>query len=328
MSLLWADPFDGVMQGLDKYPQFAGSYSSTYGRNGTGLQVLVSGTSGTVALERFPTASDEITVGAWHYVATGSPSPFQSDTVFALSTAVGSQLLKLTWREDQLRITDSGQNTVVSISGLVPRLTWHYIEWQLSRVNQSTEVRVNGATVYSNNSFGAAAGQLTRFWCERNRGHTYYLDDLYILNSTGTSFNDFLGPVRMEALAANADGSRSQLTPSTGTAHYSLINDGSDSTYVEGAATEGDLYDFANSSDSDDVIGALQYVRMFDSASAGITGRAICKPDATEHDGDDHTLGSTAATYAQAWPVNPDAATTSGWVLADLNATEFGVEFA
>jgi hypothetical protein len=229
MSLLWADPFDGVMQGLDKYPQFAGSYRRRMGATAPACRSLVSGTSGIVALERFLTASDEITIGAWHYVATGSPSPFQSDTVFALSPATGSAGYKLTWRDDQLRITDAFQNTVVVIgaAGSVPRLTWHYIEWQLSRVNLTTEVRVNGATLYS--GAVSSAGQIERFWCERNRGHTYYLDDLYILNSLGSVDNDFLGPVRMEALAANADGSRSQLTPSTGTAHYSLINDGSDS---------------------------------------------------------------------------------------------------
>lgn len=324
MSLLWADPFDGAMQGLDKYPQFAGSYSTSFGKNGVGLEIAQLGSSGTVALERFLTPSDEITVGAWHYVATGSPSGFQSDTVFALSPSIGTQFLKLLWRDDRLRITDSGQNTVAETAiGSVPRLTWHFIEWQLSRVNQTTEIRVNGETLHSGSV--TSGGQIERFWCERNRGHTYYLDDLYILNSAGSNFNDFLGPVRMEALAADGDGSRSELTPSGGTAHHSLISDGSDSTYVEGSATEGDLYTFADSSDSDDVIGALQYARMFDSASAGITGRAICKPDATEYDGDDRVLGSAAVTYAQAWPVDPD--TAAAWVLADLNATEFGVEF-
>lgn len=325
MSLLWADGFGGAMQGLDKYEQFDAAYSASYGRNGVGIQISALEPSGTVALDLPLDPSDEVTVGAWHYVNGAPTQSHGTDTVFALQESGGS-FWKLQWlHTNQLRIVDPFSTvSLVGSVGSVPRLTWHYIEWQLSFVNQTVEVRVNGETLYLDST--PSAGQIERLWCERNRQHAYWLDDLYVLNSEGSTFNDFLGLVRLETLDPDGDGSRTDLTPSTGTDHYALVNDGSDSTYVEGSAGDGDLYDFADTADSDSILGVFQVARMFDSASAGITGRAICKPSTTEHDGDDHSLGSLARAYGQAWPVDPD--TASAWTQSGVNGAEFGVEFA
>lgn len=325
MSLLFADSFDGVIAAGNKWDVWHSDnvIHADYGRNGTkGMRITGASLSPVVATKTLNPATNRVTVGAWVNCENPSGSPNSFDEVFRLAS--GSDAVVVTWGASltQFQLSGTGLATQeIGPPGSGQRLTWIFLElmWE---PGVAVEVRANGTTLFSGTPGGSGTPSLFQI---RRQSLRWWVEDLYIIDSSGT-VNSFLGPIKITNVKPSAAGNRTELTPTPAGNNWERVSDGNDETYVEGDASDGDLYTFDDLSGDDDVLGAVQTWRAFDSAGGAITGRAIARVNGTEYDGDDQAMPGSAATHIQPWDVNPD--TGQPWTAADINGAEFGVEFA
>ncbi|HEY7822991.1 MAG TPA: hypothetical protein VIG24_09170 [Acidimicrobiia bacterium] len=328
MTLLFTDSFDGVLLGSKKWDQFNDNYpiDAASGKNGNGLHIDAS-LGSTEMYQAISPATNRVYAGAW-VERTGT------------ATDDGDRLLQLRAGSDEFFIRHGDVTTstlLVGGTGITSqsigdragqRFQWTFLEimWE---PGVAAEVRANGVSIFSATPGGSGTPDLFRMRRPTgSSGPNRRVDDVYVLDSSGSVANGFLGPVAISNMIPDGSGNRSELVGSDGNSvdNYLLVNDGDDGTYVEGDALDGDLYTFGDLAGSEDVLGAVQTWRAFDSAGGAITGRAIARVNATEYDGDDHVLGGSVATRIQEWTVNPD--TGLAWTPAEINGVEFGVEFA
>lgn len=161
---------------------------------------------------------------------------------------------------------------------------------------------------------------------------TNYYDDMYVLDTSASPNNNFLGDVTVETLYPSADGAHLQWTPDSGTAHFSRVNEHT------GSYPDGDLSYVADdvSGDRDsyvynDLIGTLgsvfaiqtnAYARKDDVGVRQIN--MVARPTTTDFDGAAQTLSTTYGYFSEIRETNPD--TSSQWTIAQVNASEFGVK--
>ena len=143
--------------------------------------------------------------------------------------------------------------------------TWHYLECKFiiaeSASSGFVEVRVDGIEVINetgvdtNNNFGTAVLDF-RFGCTNaSTGDGDYVgfDDIYILVDEDGGQTDYLNPQRVRSIVPTGDTGTMDWTTSTGTVHYTLIDEnGADtSDYIESAtATDIDMFSLTNVDDS------------------------------------------------------------------------------
>jgi len=135
---------------------------------------------------------------------------------------------------------------------------WLLIEMKLTIGTASTgswEVRVNGKVVMQGTNLTdlLSSGQIDRVLVGYNtnsiNGDEYFwLDGFYVLDTTGTRLNDFLGSFFGEHRLPSADGAVTAWLPSKGTDNYLLVNeedvDNGDAAYVSTSGTGAiDLYE-------------------------------------------------------------------------------------
>jgi hypothetical protein len=94
----------------------------------------------------------------------------------------------------------------------------------------TVQVRVDGADVIPatgslNTQQAGSGGAQKLLWHSWSNGVNTDYDDLYLCDTSGASFNDFLGDIKVDPVFPDADGNYSQFTPSTGTDHYDVIDD-------------------------------------------------------------------------------------------------------
>ena len=323
MSLLFTDSFDGVL-GSAKWDMLNGTIHTDYGRHGT--KGLASPSSTGVFLRKvFNAATNRVVVGGWSYIA--DVAGVSDMYIFQLESPGGS--IQLRYRVGEPRFTIAGTGIASQAIGEIGSgqpLTWHFVElmWE---PGVAAEVRVNGQQLWA----GTPGGSGTPFRLQSSQGGIgvrpqQRFDDIYLLDSSGSANNDFLGPIKIVSLKPDGAGNRTELTATPAGNNWERVSDGSDATYVEGDSGDGDLYTFDDLSSSDDVLGVVQYWRAFDSEGGGITGRAISRVGGTEYDGDAKIMPGSVATHVQPWDVSPD--TGQPWTPAEVNGAEFGVEFA
>lgn len=130
---------------------------------------------------------------------------------------------------------------------------WYFIEIRVKVGNPSGEVqiRINGSDVLNLTGVNTATGSLTAYQSFLFRADypdlTWFMDDLYICDTTGTVNNTFLGPISVYALSPVANGSSTQLTPTGAASNWEAVDEASrdTTTYVETNTTgHKDYYGF------------------------------------------------------------------------------------
>jgi hypothetical protein len=212
---------------------------------------------------------------------------------------------------------------------LVPE-TWHYIEWKITPhdTTGSTYLRVNGLEVCS-----LASGDTQRYagpvdhvvmWPQSD---DVVIDDIYVLDTTGSDNNDFLGPIMIESLLPTSDTATVDWATSTGTDHYALVDEvpctqGTD--YVESATTDDqDIFNYGNLSDLDSVLGVQVWtVAAVDSGS--YTLETIADDGTTQNTDSGQTVNST--TYGGFRRMLDQTPSAGAWSTALVDGSSFGVE--
>lgn len=240
---------------------------------------------------------------------------------------------------NKLKLRRGATDLAESSASLISVDTWHYIEFKFN-VHDTTglyDVRVDG------NSEMSASGTDTRNLSTRGvyllewwgmdgqnadqASDEQIIDDIYVLDTTGTINNNFLGPsTGVVALFPSAEGTTIDFTPSTGTDNSALVDDNppGDTDYNDGA-TNGDIDEYE--------VDALSETIIY-----GVSVQTHAKPDAIGsirkfrhrvRSGASVGNGSDIAVYDDAVHetiFEADPNTSAQWTNTNLNAAEFGVE--
>lgn len=221
--------------------------------------------------------------------------------------------------------------------------TWYYIEFKCKidptvgtyevRLNGSGSAEISGSGANTRNTANSTANQ--PFVGSQNAGTNWAADwcDIYFCDTTGSTNNDFLGDVRVEALFPNGNGNSSQFTGSDGnsTDNYLLVDESTpndDTDYVEDSTvTDKDTYAYTNPTPTTGTVYGVQtvpYARKTDAGTRSI--RELARLSATEIDnGADITLSTSYLYYPKVFETKPGG---GAWTLSDVSSAEFGYKVA
>ncbi len=154
----------------------------------------------------------------------------------------------------QLEVRNNSTGTILGTSaGTYSINTWYYIEvkYVFGSTTGAIQVKVNGSDVINLTNIDSAGGaaSINGFYLQSVSNFPWvYFDDFYLCDASGTTNNDFIGPLSVYTLPPSADSSV-QMTPSTGTTNYNLVDEAiaNSTDYVTAtAANQTDLYTMAN----------------------------------------------------------------------------------
>ena len=217
-----------------------------------------------------------------------------------------------------------------SIPGIVSAGTWYYLEWKVKLHSSlgTAELRVNGVTVVSAtgvNTLGTVVANVTPTLVYF-RIYSAHIDDVYFLDSTGSTNNDFLGDVRVDVHRPTADGVQGW-TPSTGVSHYALVDETTpnttdyNSTNTLNAVDTFVMEDLKNSGARIVAVATNMYHSKEDAGACLVA--PVTRISSTNYVGLDYAPSASSYNYAQQFKeVNP--ATGLAWSESTFNATEFG----
>lgn len=234
----------------------------------------------------------------------------------------------------QLVATRNGTVLGTSSQSLVIS-TWYYMEFQatINASAGSVTARVGGVSwinvsgVNTQNTGNASTNGLQ---CGSVTNLGARLDDLYILNSSGSANNTFLGESRiLTSLPTGDDASFKAWTPSAGTAHYANVNQNppDDDTTYNSSATAGqiDLFTYPAISPTGP-IAAVQVVlcERKDDAGTRTTVVEYRSSGGTNYAGaNNFSPGTNYLMNRQIFETDP--ATSAAWTTAGVNGGEFGI---
>jgi hypothetical protein len=218
-------------------------------------------------------------------------------------------------------------------------LDWFYIEVKIySHATEGTvEIRVNGCPTFSGSSLntlntGGAITKVTVGGTKRlRRKASSLLDDFYVCDGTGSTNNDFLGPVTVRTLYPDGDNTAQFAT--TGNAnyatHYEQLNDDNESypttDYVEDGTTGNrDIYTLDNSTDNFDTVYGMigwAYAQYENGATAY---RLVCDSNGTESESSN--IDAESSFHYDRFVLETDPDTASAWTDSTINAVKFGFE--
>ena len=226
-----------------------------------------------------------------------------------------------------------------SSAGVISIGAYSYVELKvvLSTTTGSYEVRVNNTLVLSG-SGANTAGASTTAWTEARIGAivgtrhlqtgTWDFDDVYIADGSGSTNNDFLGPIRVIALLPDGDGASSDFTPSEGEDNYAMVNEASadgDTTYVSATnAGDHDTYTFEDLAVNGTVKAVQTNLIVRSDAAGAETIAPVIRVGSTDYDGTTVGVTTTYADSREIFETSP--ATGVAWTPAEINGAEFGIK--
>lgn len=219
---------------------------------------------------------------------------------------------------------------------LSTQISWRYLEFKLKIHATDGEFEVwennvqkgthSSLDTYGSGDAGVGCITIDAF---TNLGVGYhYVDDLYLLDTTGTINNTRLGPVRIYGARPNADGDATDFTASTG-ARYACVDEiiYSDADYVY-SATVGhrvsfNLADFSLT--GQDVKAVSLWGRAWMTESFSATMEQYVRIGSTNYDsGNAEPLSTAPLQLLDIWELNPYD--SSYWDDTDLDALQIGME--
>lgn len=192
------------------------------------------------------------------------------------------------------------------------------------RLNGSDTPVVNLANVDTRNGTTSTANNV-RLGSGVGGSSTAY-DDFVIWDSTGTINNSWLGDVRVDSYLPTADGDASAMTPSSGTEHWSLVDEvpASGTDYVESDVVGAtDLFQLSDMLHTPTTIHAvLPVAQMLKSDTGTREAATVLKSGATTNVGANVALATTSAKYWRVLELDPNGSVP--WTKAAINAMQAG----
>lgn len=243
----------------------------------------------------------------------------------------------------ELRLMRGGTQLAITTEAFA-HAVWHYFELEVT-IHPSTgayELRHNETPVISGsgvNTADDASSQADVFAFRFTSNTTPFLlfDDLYLVDTTGSTNNDFLGDSVVEGCLPNGAGASTQWTNDAGSgSNWENVDDSATAAPVDtgvggrnSSDTNGqiDLYAFQDLTQID---GNIHFVQVGVQLAMAATGSRQVRtkyrdPDTTVANGTTHTVDNTAYDeFTEIMDVNP--ASAAAWDVDDINNGQFGVE--
>lgn len=343
MTLLFMDGFDHYATAdiTKKWTSASGSpvISAAAGRRGGGALLAPNNTTIAQNITKTFAASASFVLG-FSFKATALPS---SVSPIARLLDAGTAQCDLRLNTDgTLSVTRNGTAlTNGTSSNSISTGTDYYIEWKVtisdSIAASSCKVRVNGVdwiTVATGqdtkNTANASANQFSLgTTVNLSSSVAFTFDDFYLCDQSGSTNNDFLGDVRVDTLYPTSDGNYSQFTPSTGTTHYTLVDESTPNTtdYNDGVNVgDRDSYGMGNLAalTSQTVYGVQVNAAILKDDAGSKSAATFVRSSTTDGDGASVALGTSQSYISQVFETNPNGAVA--WTETTVNAMEAGVK--
>ena len=158
-------------------------------------------------------------------------------------------------------------------------------------------------------------------------GNSMFIDDFYYKDMIGDS-NGFIGKCYVYHIAPDAEGDTQNFTPSTGTMHWSLVDDRLSATDYLDSATVNDieLFNAAAPPEMAGVIAGAKVCNYVQGTTADPrTIASIIKTSGVIYgEGKQDAITTSFAVYEQIYPINP--ATGVDWISPDFDDIQIGVK--
>lgn len=352
MSLLFFDGFESI--GADNTDPTDVVVSRRWTTSAPASFYMIDGRYSGTAL-RFANAADYIAIPA------GRTGAYSTDTtkIWGMSLLFPSMVSSYSTSYWFMRFsTDSGQwgcglrlwidgtisledkdDTLLALStkGAIRLGIWNDIQIKLyyHTTNGTCEIRVGGETVLNKtnvNTAGTTGNYHDSVFVYSHSGVTSYaprFDDIFVLDTTGNTNNDFLPSSRVTAQFPTSDIT-TNWTPSTGNDHYAMVDEAlpdDNTSYITGnSANDIDQFEVSDLSANALTIHGVKL--SIDSAldSAGSREiKQILDSSGNNYDGDTHTINTTNYVFdSDYWETDP--ATSAAWTVNNYNASKPGVE--
>lgn len=229
------------------------------------------------------------------------------------------------------RGTELGRSTTAGMSAT----NWYYIEIKIFLDNSAgtVDVKVDETSVLSLSSqdtlYGPTANvAAVRFYGNNNATYHWTYDDIYICDDSGSVNNDFLGDCSVLAIFPNAAGDATDWTPDSGN-NYERVDEAEsddDTTYVESStSTDEDLYNYGSVSGLSTIHGLQINTTLRETGAEPYSVYHSCKSGTTTSKGSAIPVGSVVYAHAERI-LEQDPDTSTAWILAGVNAAQFGIE--
>lgn len=140
------------------------------------------------------------------------------------------------------------------------------------------EVRLNGNVIFARNDINISNGQISGIYASEGlNGFRFYLDDFYILDTTGPENNTFLGDRRMRTLLVQTDDAPQEWVSSTGGSAAAILDNVPPTADYIAADGAGDVSKFGLGEqlpfNTSDIAGVVVFGRTMksDSGSAAVS---------------------------------------------------------
>lgn len=218
--------------------------------------------------------------------------------------------------------------------------SWQYIEVSVTIADTggTVAIRVDGTVVYTFTGDTKNAGTASTI----DRIDLYSVattgtiasnpiyDDLYILNSSGTALNDFIGDVRIQTVVPNGPGSQTDLTPVGSSANWDNVDETPPNTNdYNYSSTVGarDLYALSDVAPGTTAVLAVQVNALITKTDSGArSAKVLLKSGGTVNASPASAVAVGGSTLSYQYGTNP--ATGAAWTVADIASLEAGVEVA
>ena len=271
-------------------------------------------------------------VGFAFYNAINSPTSY---SIFELrdGTAAGISL-----QLDLINHVFGVWNGGILIAGgttsetIVQNNTWYHVQLKvvigasgsvLLKVNDIQYCTGTGDTRPNNGS--TTANRVAFVKPEVNSPQHYRVDDLYILDNSGTSNTDFLGDMKIEAITTIAPGPKANFTSSQANVPNWVAVSGHDNLYVSSNVDNAeDIYKFSPLTNVAGDIKALAlhvYGRNTDGEIHNLKGVVF---DQTESLSTDSVQVCDISGHFYSFNFNQNPILNSAWTVEDVNSTYFG----
>jgi len=211
---------------------------------------------------------------------------------------------------------------------------WYFIENKvlidktngivIMKINDSTEGTASGiATV--DNSVSLESYSKVKYTVGAG---CYELDDLYILDNTGSTHVDFLGNILILALAPDSDGTNTNFSPNGSANNFECVDEKNidgDVTFVSSDILNSvDTYNYPDISNNYQIKAVVSNIvaRKTDAGNRAISH--VVRSGGTNYSLDDISLLDNYSFSQRVWEKDPN--TLNDWDNTGLNSAEFGVK--
>lgn len=223
--------------------------------------------------------------------------------------------------------------TIATSASPISMGTWYYVEIKYTHSGSSGEitVRLDGVNIMSITGVSTAYSSTgISYFYFRGWEAGYFVDDMYVCDTSGTANNDFLGAVRVVSSKPTGNGALSQMTPSAGS-NYDCVDDlpANTTDYVRSTATDlVDLYQMADipaSESPNQFVGVQVCARAKKVTGVNSQIQVVASDGVTQANSGSFTVSSNSSYY---WIYNvfekaPDG---TSWTRSLVDNSEFGIK--